>query len=289
MQHETHEQPMAESPSLEARCKVFETHLITERGVARTTARMRALLVRKVLRQARTLIPTKEQVQAAKETHLMEGYHRGYVVNICIALANYGEYLGIDLKVKPPSQENRKVPRFMTEQEVQAFLFCIDSVRDRALFTVLAYTGLRCAELCSLRREDVAFESKGVTVQNGKGGKSMEVPISQTALTVLSAYLRSGTREDKSEWLFHGPNGVKLSTNRIRVLARKYGRQGGVSKPVSPHMFRHALATNLLSKGCPLPFVQRQLRHSRIETTMRYLHLSDKALRDNYERFLPEY
>jgi site-specific recombinase XerD len=280
---------MDESPSLEARCRLFETHLITERGISRTTARMRTLLVRKFLRETRTLVPNKEQVQAVKEKRLMEGYHRGYVINICIALANYGEFIGVDLKVKPPSQDNRKVPRFMTEQEVQAFLFCIDSLRDRALFTVLAYTGLRCAELCSLRHEDVAFEAKGIMVQNGKGGKSMEVPISQSALTVLSAYLRSGNRLESSPWLFHGPKGEKLSTNRVRVLSRRYGRKGGLSKPISPHMFRHALATNLLSKGCPLPFVQRQLRHSRIETTMRYLHLSDKALRDNYERFLPEY
>ncbi|MHB8632823.1 MAG: tyrosine-type recombinase/integrase [Thermoplasmatota archaeon] len=257
--------------------------------MARTTARMRALLVRKMLRQWNTLLPSVGQVQQAKETHILDGYHREYVGNICLAFKDYGRFTGQDLLVKPPSREKVRVPRFLSEQEVQSVLFVVDSLRDRALFYVMSYTGLRVAELCALRRDDVDFERRQVTVQNGKGGKSAEVPIAQAALDPLAAFLRSGLRPDGPEWLFPGPKGARLSTQRVRVLCRLYGRKAGLQKPVSPHMFRHALATNLLSKGCPLPFVQRQLRHSRIETTMRYLHLSDAALRENYERFLPAY
>jgi integrase/recombinase XerD len=279
---------MDPSPALDARCLSFERHLIVERGLSKTTAHMRFLVIRKLLGEWKTLNPSKEQVQHLKETYVLDGYHRDYVGNICLSFADYGKFIGVDLAVKPPSPEPTRVPRFLSEQEVQSFLFVLDSIRDRALFYTLAYSGLRCAELCNLRREEVSFDAKTVTVQNGKGGKSREVPLAEAALTAISAYLRSGLRKDVP-WLFHGPKGEKLSTNRVRVLARRYGRLAGIQKPISPHMFRHALATNLLSKGCPLPFVQRQLRHSRIETTMRYLHLSDKALRDNYERFLPEY
>lgn len=279
---------MNNSPTLDARCLSFERHLVVERNLSKTTAHMRFLVVRKLLGEWKTLNPTKEQVQHLKESYVLDGYHRDYVSNICQSFRDYGKFIGVDLSVKPPAPQPTLVPRFLTEQEVQSFLFIVDSIRDRALFYTLAYSGLRCAELCSLRREEVSFDTKNVTVQNGKGGKSREVPLAQPALDAISAYLRSGQRQDVT-WLFHGPKGGKLSTNRVRVLARRYGRLAGLSKVVSPHMFRHALATNLLSKGCPLPFVQRQLRHSRIETTMRYLHLSDKALRDNYERFLPSY
>lgn len=276
-------------PALAARYATFETHLIVERGMARTTARLRANIIRKLLGEWGTLNPTKEQVQRAKETHILDGYHRDYVSNICRAFMDYGRFIGQDLVVKPPTREPTRIPRFLTEQEVQSVLFKVDSIRDRALFYVLAYTGLRVAELCSLRRDDVSFETKTVTVHLGKGGKSQSIPVAQGALDPLSAYLRAGMRLESSQWLFHAPDGAKLSTQRVRVLCRRYALLAGIQKPVSPHMFRHALATNLLSKGCPLPFVQRQLRHSRIETTMRYLHLSDKAQRENYERFLPQY
>lgn len=191
--------------------------------------------------------------------------------------------------MKPPAREPTRIPRFLTEQEVQSLLFVVDSIRDRALFYLLAYSGLRVAELCNLKRDDVSFEQKTIIVHLGKGEKSREIPIAQGALDPLSAYLRAGLRNEASPWLFHAPDGDRLSTQRVRVLARRYAVKARIQKPVSPHMFRHALATNLLSKGCPLPFVQRQLRHSRIETTMRYLHLSDKAQRENYERFLPSH
>jgi integrase/recombinase XerD len=257
--------------------------------MAKTTARLRANIIRKLLGEWGTLNPTKEQVQRAKEAHILDGYHRDYVSNICRAFKDYGQFTGEDLAVKPPMREPTRIPRFLTEQEVQSLLFVVDSIRDRALFYTLAYSGLRVAELCSLKRDDVSFEKKTVTVHLGKGEKSREIPIAQGALDPLSAYLRAGLRQEAAPWLFHAPDGSKLSTQRVRVLVRRYAALAGIKRPVSPHMFRHALATNLIAKGCPLPFVQRQLRHSRIETTMRYLHLSDQAQRENYERFLPSY
>lgn len=280
---------MEHHPSLEARQKAFEHHLIVERGMSRSTARMRANIVAAHLQRWQTLVPVKEVIQRAKEEAILAGYNRGYVGNICRAFKDYGAYLGIDLAVKPPSPDKERVPRFLSEQEVQNILFAIDSVRDRALFTTLAYTGLRCQEAVNLHREDLNFEKRTVVVQHGKGGKSAEVPIARAALDALSHYLRAGARREDVPWLFHSPDGKRLSTNRVRVLAARYGRLAGLTKRISPHMFRHALATNLLAKGCPLPFVQRQLRHSRVETTMRYLHLSDAMLKENYERFLPTY
>ena len=278
--------------ALQARSKSFERHLIVDRGIAPRTAAMRRLVIRKFLAEWRTLTPTKERVQGLKEAMVLEGYHRDYVGNVCRSFRDYGVFIGVDLAVKSPPREPTRVPRWLTEQEVQAILFVIDSVRDRALFYLMAYSGVRVAELVALR-EDVNFDKRTVTIQLGKGGKSQEIPLSQHALDPVAAYLRSGSRVEASPWLFQAVQGkhrgAKLSTQAVRVLCRRYAKTGGVTKQVSPHMFRHALASNLLSNGCPLPFVQRQLRHSRIETTMRYLHLSDKAHRENYERFLPSY
>lgn len=75
----------------------------------------------------------------------------------------------------------------------------------------------------------------------------------------------------------------------MRSLCLRYRRAAGISKPFSPHALGGSLATNLLSKGAPLPFVERQPWHSRVETTMRYLHLRDEANRESYQSFLPDY
>lgn len=283
----------AQNAALLARCQSFEKHLIVERGLNPRTAQMRFQVVRRRLSEWQTLTPTKAQVQDLKEKLVLAGFHRDYVGNICRAFADYGRFIEADLKVKSPAREPTRVPRWLTEQEVQSILFVIDSIRDRALFYVLSYSGVRVFELCNLKLEDVNFEKKTVNVQLGKGGKSEEIPIAQPALDALKIYLRSGARKASSPWLFqslgNGFRGGKLTTQSIRVLARRYALKGGVKKAVSPHMFRHALATNMIANGCPLPIVQKQLRHSRVETTMRYLHLSDKAQRENYEKFLPAY
>jgi len=276
-------------PSLEARCREYQTFLVTDRGLSPITAYMRMVNVRRLLGKWRTLNPTVEQVRATRDEHVLAGYDRDYVRNIVLSFASYGDFIGADLRVKPPSKQKPPLPRFLTEAEVQAFLFAIDSIRDRAIFGLLAYSGLRVSECCHLRREDVNFQARTIAVRYGKGGKSSEIPVARPALDAVSAYLRSDQRNEKSPMLFHAPNGKALSTQRIRVLARRYGQRAGLIKRVSPHMFRHALATNLLGKGCPLPFVQRQLRHSKIETTMRYLHLNDTMLKENYDRFVPNY
>lgn len=267
--------------------------MVVDRGFSPRTAVMRRTVIRKFLRDWRTLNPQPEQVEALKQDYVLNGRRRNYVSNIVQAFNAYWRYLGQDYKVKPLSREKTRMPRYLTEQEVQDILFVIDSGRDQALFKCMAYSGLRVAELCALERQDVDLEKRTLTVQLGKGGKSDQIPLHQGACDAIAAYLRSGARRADSPWLFQAVQGKhfgrRLSTQAIRVLCRRYGKMAGVQKAVSPHMFRHSIASALISNGCPLPIVQRQLRHTRIESTLRYLHINDKAQRDNYERFAPAY
>jgi site-specific recombinase XerD len=283
---------------LEAKMSQFAEHLQVDRGMSATTARTRRNLVRYFLRKWGTLTPTVELVESAKREQLLGGKHAGYVGNMILSMRDYAKWIGVDLaKVAMPKRAKPRLPKYLTMHEVQGFLFVIDSVRDRALFSLLAYSGLRCSELLNLRLEDVDLNERTVRVIGGKGGKSMTVALGEGAVEPVRAYiaLRPATI---SPWLFYAQQerrdighkvGDKLSTNRVRVLARLYGSRAAIPKKVSPHMFRHALATHLLERGCPLPFVQRQLRHARIETTMQYLHLSDVAYRQNFDRFVPRY
>src|SRR5581483_3035261 len=126
------------NPSLDARCRAFESFLIVEKGFSTVTARNRLNNVRRQMLAWQTLMPAKEQVQALKEELCLKGLDREYVRNICLAFRNYGEMLGVDLAVKPPPRPKARIPKFLTEQEVQAFLFVVDSIRDRAIFTLLA-------------------------------------------------------------------------------------------------------------------------------------------------------
>ena len=280
---------MSKDQHLDARMDEFKAYLLTERDLARTTTDMRARIIRQWLREWDTLDPTRQDVKALKRDYILDGYDRGYIANICLAFHDYGWFIGRDLAVETPQTKKNRVPKFLSQQEVQAVLYAIERPRDRALFSLLAYTGVRVSELVSIREADLDFPSQTLTVRDGKGGKDAEVPVAEPALAEARRYLRSeDAPSDENPWLFPSPQAGHLSASRVRDLAHRYGEEAGVEN-VTPHRFRHALATNLLNEGCPLPFVKRVLRHERIETTMKYLGLGDKALKKNYQRFLPDY
>jgi site-specific recombinase XerD len=81
-------------------------------------------------------------------------------------------------------------------------------------------------------------------------------------------------------WLFPGSNPSRpISPKAVFLACRKAGRKAGLSKPVHPHLLRHAFATHLLESGVNLPTIQILLGHANLETTARYLQVADVSIR----------
>jgi len=81
------------------------------------------------------------------------------------------------------------------------------------------------------------------------------------------------------EWLFPGKDSAKPMDERgIQKAIKKAARQAGIRKTVSPHVLRHCFATHALESGTPLPYIQRMLGHSSIQTTMVYLKVTSEGI-----------
>lgn len=144
-----------------------------------------------------------------------------------------------------------------------------DNKRDIAIFELMINTGLREAEVCNLKLDDIIMsERKGVViVRSGKGEKYREVPLNANVRRALQAYLE--VRPNRGNYLFVSNKSDRLSESQLYRIIRKYADMAGIK--AHPHMLRHTFATKLLREGrIDLPTLQNLLGHANINTTAVY-------------------
>jgi integrase/recombinase XerD len=153
------------------------------------------------------------------------------------------------------------------------------AIRDIALFELLFSSGMRVSEVSNLRVGTVDLEGRVVRVR-GKGSKERLIPICDlevhSALVAYAATHRSD--RDCEDYFFTNRFGRRLSEQSIRIALKQHTTAAGLQK-ITPHVFRHTVATMLLEQGVDLRFIQTFLGHSSIVTTTIYAHVNDSSQR----------
>lgn len=199
------------------------------------------------------------------------------------------------LKVDSPKKA-QTLPDVLTVAEVNKLLSMPDvhkklGIRDRAILETLYATGLRVSELVNLKLGDLHLPMN-LLQTIGKGDKERIIPISDVAINWLNHYLKT-TRvqllsgKSNTEYVFLNAHGRRLTRQAIWQMIKKYVKQAGIKRHVTPHTFRHSFATHLLENGADLRIVQELLGHSDISTTQIYTHVSHKHLTEVYNKFHP--
>lgn len=175
-------------------------------------------------------------------------------------------------------------PRALDRKEQLALTRAVrraGKIRDLAIITMLLHTGIRVSELCNLRVSDIAMSdnSNMLTVREGKGTKRRNIPLNPTISRVLRDYVEAiGSQKGavvdmagskNSEFLFYGQKRMPLTDRGIRYLIKKYGYIAKIPN-VSPHVFRHTCAKNLIDAGNSIDRVSKILGHSSVNTTSMY-------------------
>jgi integrase/recombinase XerC len=160
--------------------------------------------------------------------------------------------------------------------------------RDAALLEFLAATGLRVAEVAGVKIGDVELSERSgwVTVRatKGKGRKQRRVPVHKRARDFLVEYLEEREQPADDEPLFLSQKGGAITPYATWYAVKKYAKLAGV-EDVSPHSFRHTVATRLVrDPEVDLVTAATYMGHSRLDTTMRYSRPSEEDLEAASER-----
>jgi site-specific recombinase XerD len=165
----------------------------------------------------------------------------------------------------------------------------LQNIRNRAILELLFASGLRVSELVSLDQNKINLEKQEFSIL-GKGSKRRIVFISKEVAGLIKKYLDKRIDIDPALFVRHNrkPNkeqALRLSTRSIQRIIQNCALKAGIIKKVTPHVMRHSFATNLLQNGADIRSVQALLGHSSINTTQIYTHVTNKSLKEVYDKY----
>lgn len=172
----------------------------------------------------------------------------------------------------------------------------VQGKRDRSILTLLAFTGIRRAELCNLTIADLDLDQPSVSIQTLKQrskGKPRTITLKPEVVKVLQTYLQTrqnGKALKPADPLFettgrHGPWKPKaLTPGRVNYIVKRTLDRAGIRVAITPHSLRHNFATQLLRSKRDLKEIQDLLGHRQISSTSIYLHSHPSRLREAVEQ-----
>jgi len=298
--------PKGVTASAHAHLDAYLSHLKVERGLSANTldayARDLGRFLGHLEREGRALDALDVGVVAGFLVAIAEeGLSGRSQARVLSALRGFFQFLLREKAIAADPGElvdaprlTRPLPAVLSRDEVLALLAAPrgdkpNRVRDRAMLHTLYAAGLRVSELVGLGLGEVNLES-GFLTAHGKGDKRRVVPIGDLARDSIAVYLR----EVRPRWarpaeraLFLTARGKPMTRQAFWLLIKRYAREAGIAKEISPHKLRHSFATHLLLGGADLRAVQTMLGHADIATTQIYTHVSGAHLARMVERYHP--
>jgi integrase len=170
-------------------------------------------------------------------------------------------------------------------------------LKVRAMILFLFRTGVRVSELCALRRRDIDLVNGTANVYRAKGGKSRTVHFDAETAQAVTAYWQY--REDDIRGsgglpAFSGRDkvgepGAAISPRTVEHIVAQLCRELGIESDVTPHSFRHGLATEMVRRRVRESTVQTILGHASPQTTRIYVHKTALDVADEYQDAFGQY
>lgn len=197
-------------------------------------------------------------------------------------------------KMRIKIKEDTKLPKVMDIKEITGIFkavykceyknlqscsySCFESMRNIVVIELLFATGARVSEISGFMEQNINFDSGNITIK-GKGNKERIIQIcNKETISILKSYLKRYRERILLSGGYFLVNRYckQLSDQSIRNLVINLASKAGITRGITPHIFRHSFATLLLERDVNIKYIQSLLGHSSIVTTQIYTHVNNE-------------
>lgn len=179
-----------------------------------------------------------------------------------------------------PKNTSEHTVTYLTRSEIKKILGVINRnpsevkrVRDKTIVSLALSTGMRVGAIVNLNVDDLNFDDQSISVIE-KGNKSRQITIGDNTVQLLKDWLlvRNENFNDVGiDALFISQKKSRITSQAVGDMIKKYTSQAGINKHITPHKCRSSAATNLAASGVSIQAIAKQLGHSNISITQRYV------------------
>lgn len=230
---------------------------------------------------ARWSTVTRDDIDSYVITLADAGYKPATTNRRLSAISSFYNYLrrrGYNVNNPTYYESRRKIPKTLpktidTTELQQAYINAIGVAQ--VVIGILATTGIRISEMCSIQIEDINFNDSSIRIK-GKGYKERLVYTTPEILTPIYI-IRNAIKQDEPVF--------RMSPRYYRHVVYNALKPYCHSKQLSPHAIRHTFATNLAEEGINVAVISRILGHNKLDSTQHYIDHAAYNLRPLYEKY----
>jgi len=192
---------------------------------------------------------------------------------------------------------------YVTEEEAEKIFkgAPAPSLRNELLLRILWETGIRRGEASDVLLSDIDRSENSILIDSRKVDSDRRVYYQPATDIILEQWLHQGYRNSfntsESPYLLVTRESESIPGNTINGIVKRAAREAGVQKimyegrdgkersKITAHTMRHGHAVHALKSGIDVRSVQKHMGHRNIETTLTYLQIVDKDIRDAYQQF----
>ncbi len=187
----------------------------------------------------------------------------------------------------------KMLPDFVKEKDLNKLLTQnqfennFEGYRDKLIIEMLYTTGIRRAEMVTLKLKDIDTNKQQITVK-GKRNKQRIIPYPKSLNQLINQYIAlRKTQNPVDTSFFTTSKGNPIYPNLIYRTVKKHLSTITTLKKKTPHTLRHTYATHLLNKGADINAVKELLGHSTLNATQIYTHTTFKQMTQIYNQTHP--